>query len=363
MITKTKIGNRNESLDYLRGLAALGVMAYHLSLFSFGESDASTIIARVKIFAVSIFYVLSGLTLFIANHKKLYPDKKSVIDFYLKRFFRIFPLLWLAILFTYLLKSDPEMYTLKHLIVNITILPGMIRSDAFVANGAWSIGNELFFYVFFPFLFFLFQKNKKYFVLVITAIFAAFCLFTFKLMDPKINLGYQWFRYVNPFNQFFYFAIGICIAAFPKTKNAISKFAPLFIFLCLLVIAFYPANGEPVVLVTGITRIIISVVVICMCYLFYICDWKFLPAFIKKSLQFLGDTSYSIYILHPLIYIIVSKVASKYFSPNPYVIIAITVILSLILSNIVYKRFELYFMKLGKKVIENRNIGLVKNNL
>ena len=48
---------RYDSLDYLRGLAASGVMAYHMSLFTFGESDSSTFIARVKIYAVSIFYV------------------------------------------------------------------------------------------------------------------------------------------------------------------------------------------------------------------------------------------------------------------------------------------------------------------
>ena len=161
---------RNDSLDYLRGLAATGVMAYHLSLFTFGESDASTFIARIKIYAVSIFYVLSGLTLFIAN-SKLTPTKESLIVFYLKRFYRIFPLLWLATLFTYLLKSSPEMYTIKHLIVNITIIPGIIRSDAFMANGAWSIGNELFFYLFFPILFFLNKKNQAYFIVALAIIF------------------------------------------------------------------------------------------------------------------------------------------------------------------------------------------------
>lgn len=360
MKSNDQLIKRNDSLDYLRGLAATGVMAYHLSLFSFGESDASTVMARIKIFAVSVFYVLSGLTLFIANEKSLHLEKDSIINFYLKRFFRIFPLLWLATIFTYLLKYSPEMYTIKHLIVNISILPGMIRSDAFEANGAWSIGNELFFYVFFPALFFLYKKNTAYLKIAIAIIFAAFCLFTFKLLNPKINLGYQWFRYVNPFNQFFYFAIGILIATFKKPDIAFAKYAPILIVVCLLVIIFYPASGEPVILVTGVTRIVLSIFVIALCYLFYISNFNFLPNILKGFLKYLGETSYSLYILHPLVYIIVKNIAEKYFNPNAYAIIAVTVITSVVLSGFVYAGFEKYFMQLGKKVIGKRTLTVSK---
>ena len=345
---------RNDSLDYLRGLAATGVMAYHLSLFTFGESDASTFIARIKIYAVSIFYVLSGLTLFIAN-SKLTPTKESLIVFYLKRFYRIFPLLWLATLFTYLLKSSPEMYTIKHLIVNITIIPGIIRSDAFMANGAWSIGNELFFYLFFPILFFLNKKNQAYFIVALAIIFAAFVLFTFKLIDPTINLGFQWSYYVNPFNQFFYFAIGIFIATLPKATGWLKKAAPFLICLLIAGISLYPAKGEPVVLVTGITRLAISTLVILLCYVFYISDFNFLPDLVKKFLKYLGDTSYSIYLVHPLIYLILNSLSDRYLHLNPYMIIGLTVVLTLVVSKLVYEKFEKYFMARGKTHISNRS--------
>jgi peptidoglycan/LPS O-acetylase OafA/YrhL len=345
---------RNESLDYLRGLAATGVMFYHLSLFSFGESDASTFIARVKIYAVSIFYVLSGLTLYIANTKLLELTKNSLIEFYLKRFFRIFPLLWLATMFTYLLKSSPDMYTIKHLIVNITIVPGMLRADAFEANGAWSIGNELFFYVFFPVLFFIYKKSKAYLLLAVVLIFAAFCAFTFKLINPTINLGYQWSKYVNPFNQFFYFAIGIYIATFKKPVDWLVKLAPLLIVVCLAVIALYPQSGEPVVLVTGVTRLVLSAFVIAMCYLFYISEFNFFPSFLKKALKYLGDTSYAIYLIHPLVHIIVHSINEKYLHWNAYLVIAATVAITIPLSGVVYEHFEKYFMRLGKKTMDNR---------
>ena len=344
---------RYDSLDYLRGLAASGVMAYHMSLFTFGESDSSTFIARVKIYAVSIFYVLSGLTLYIAN-SKLKANKESISIFYLKRFFRIVPLLWLATIFTYLLKTNQDMYTIKHLIVNITVLPGMIRSDAFEANGAWSIGNELFFYVFFPVLFFLNKVKRIYFVAAVIVIFAAFALFTFKLLDPNITLGFQWFRYVNPFNQFFFFAIGIYIATLQKPPSWLIKWAPIFIILLLAGIILYPATGEPVILVTGVTRLVLSALTILMCYMFYISNFSFLPTLLKRFLKYLGDTSYSIYLLHPLIYLILKHLSDKYFAINSYALISATVLLTLVMSKIVYDQFEKYFMQMGKSVIDKK---------
>ena len=351
---------RNASLDYLRGLAATGVMLYHLSLFSFGESDASTLIARVKIYAVSIFYVLSGLTLFIANTKSLMLNKNSLVEFYLKRFFRIFPLLWLATFFTYLLKSSPEMYTIKHLIVNTMVLPGMIRSDAFEANGAWSIGNELFFYVLFPVFFFIYKKSNTYLLLAVVVIFAAFCVFTFKLIDPNINLGYQWSKYVNPFNQCFYFAIGIYMATFKKPIGWVVKFAPLLIVVCCAIIVLYPQSGEPVVLVTGITRLVLSAFVIAICYLFYMSEFNFFPSFLKTALKYLGDTSYAIYLIHPLVYMIVHGINEKYLHWSAYAEITITVAITIPLSGLVYQYFETYFMRLGKQTIDNRRAKIVK---
>ncbi len=344
---------RNDSLDYLRGLAASGVMAYHLSLFSFGESDASTLMARIKIYGVSIFYVLSGLTLCIAD-SKLQLNKQSLSVFYLKRFFRIFPLLWLATFFTYLLWYEPQMYSFKHLIVNTAILPGMIRPDALEANGAWSIGNELFFYLFFPVLFFLNAKRPSYFKIALIAIFAVFALFTFKLLDPSIQLGYQWSKYVNPFNQFFFFAIGMLMATLKKPSLLFVKWAPLLICLFFAAIIFYPASGEPIVLVTGITRLVLSFFTIVLCYLFYISDFHFLSLFIRNFFKYLGEASYSIYLIHPLVYLAMKHLSDAYLKLNVGVIITLTVVITLLLSKVVYEKFEKYFILKGKSVINKK---------
>jgi exopolysaccharide production protein ExoZ len=68
----TPLNTRIHSLDYLRGLAALGIMLYHYSMWTFNKKfDAGDLIQRIGIFGVPIFYILSGLTLHVIYHNRL----------------------------------------------------------------------------------------------------------------------------------------------------------------------------------------------------------------------------------------------------------------------------------------------------
>ncbi|WP_367892016.1 acyltransferase family protein, partial [Rodentibacter pneumotropicus] len=57
--------NRISSLDYLRGLCSFSIMIYHYMLWTGYKVDANDFISRMGIYGVSIFYILSGLTLYI----------------------------------------------------------------------------------------------------------------------------------------------------------------------------------------------------------------------------------------------------------------------------------------------------------
>jgi len=65
--------NRLNSLDYLRGIAAFGIMIYHYSSWTFGRFHADNFMGRVGVYGVAIFYVLSGLTLFHVYHEIMKP--------------------------------------------------------------------------------------------------------------------------------------------------------------------------------------------------------------------------------------------------------------------------------------------------
>lgn len=74
--------NRLYNLDYLRGFAAFGIMIYHYSSWSLGNFTADSFMGRIGVYGVSVFYVLSGLTLFYVYKNKMKPTVQDVIYFF-----------------------------------------------------------------------------------------------------------------------------------------------------------------------------------------------------------------------------------------------------------------------------------------
>ncbi|MCF0041858.1 acyltransferase family protein [Dyadobacter fanqingshengii] len=335
---------RIHSLDYLRGLAALGIMFYHMHLLNFGETDASSPLAVIKIYAVAIFFILSGLTLY-----KVYFDSfntNGIRTFFIKRILRIVPLLWLATILTFLLSE--ESYTLKKMAVNMLVLPGILKPEMFVANGAWSIGNELGFYVLFPVILLLTQRNVNYLILLLIAFLIPFFYFTYIVLDPASTLGAQWSKYVSPLNQFVFFLVGMGLGALRKPHPALVKFAPYFASVVVIALFTYPVQGEPIQLAAGNNRIVFSALTTLLCYLIYIADFSFLPASVQWGLSTLGEISYSVYLIHPIVFVLTRIALGNIAVSQPYLLIGITITASLIVSYFLYQYFEKYFMGLAK---------------
>lgn len=151
--TNLTASKRVQSLDYLRGITAVCVMLYHFVVWTKGPLNVETFLGKAGIYGVSVFYILSGLTLCLV-YKKRALSWKSSNEFAIKRLFRIFPLLWLSIGLTILLKYYqhkplPDYWLLW---LNSTGLFGFLHPGAYISTGAWSIGNELVFYTLFPFM-------------------------------------------------------------------------------------------------------------------------------------------------------------------------------------------------------------------
>ena len=68
---------------------------YHFFSWSYGHYDASTFLGKLGIYGVSVFYVPSGLTLYLVYGDRLHLH--TVKGFFIKRVFRILPLVWLHI--------------------------------------------------------------------------------------------------------------------------------------------------------------------------------------------------------------------------------------------------------------------------
>ncbi|WP_143530088.1 acyltransferase family protein, partial [Rodentibacter trehalosifermentans] len=140
------MGNRISSLDYLRGLCAFSIMIYHYMLWTGYKVDANDFISRMGIYGVSVFYILSGLTLYIVYKDRNFLDKSEWLSFFKKRVLRILPLFSLVTILTFCLSRNFSYLSFKILFLNITGLFSIFSSSEYIATGGWSIENELFFY-------------------------------------------------------------------------------------------------------------------------------------------------------------------------------------------------------------------------
>jgi exopolysaccharide production protein ExoZ len=341
--------NRLYNLDYLRGFAAFGIMIYHYLSWTIGDFKSDTFMGRFGVYGVSIFYILSGLTLYHVYYERMKFEKADIASFFKKRIFRIFPLLWL-VTFTSILFSR-KLPDFANLLLNLSGLFGFVSWDTYFSAGVWSVGNELVFYAFFPFFVLFMKRIKPLMVLSTLVILGIYLYFTFVKITPDLTLSEQWKNYVNPLNQVFLFLGGFLIGFFFHDTKIRNSIVLTLIILTITTFAFYHATGDIINIVTGVNRLFFTLCCFLVCICFYKSSFKF-PKFIHNPLILLGEASYSVYLLHPIVWVLTgffSKLFGKYIFCFPVSArLILSVLLTLIISYYVYQYFEKYFMKLGR---------------
>lgn len=311
-------------------------MVYHLVYWEYKSVDPNSFLGKAQFYGVSIFYVLSGLTMYHVYFKKM-EGWKEVKTFFIKRVFRIYPLLWLVTGATILLgMARPSLFTI---FLNFTGLFGIIRPYDYIGTGIWSIGNELAFYLLFPFLVFTAKGSKLLFYSLLLATLGVYIYCAYTLH------GDYWKDYVNPLNQAFLFAAGFFIG-WSKMK-ARGGSAILFILIGLALFILTPASSD-LDLITDETRLIFTALCIVICIGFYKLRFEF-PKFLHWPLSKIGEASYSIYLIHPLVAFGLGLVFNK-FPADPLVKVITGVIATLVISYAVYVTIEKYFIRKGKEI-------------
>jgi peptidoglycan/LPS O-acetylase OafA/YrhL len=113
---------------------------------------------------VSFFFILSGFVLGYSYHDKILSGEVKFSQFWLARFARIYPLHLLTLLIAIPLsfKGDATEW-INRFVLNIFLIQSFVPSDDiyFYFNSvSWSISDEWFFYVMFPFLVFLMLRRR-----------------------------------------------------------------------------------------------------------------------------------------------------------------------------------------------------------
>ena len=349
---------RIEALDYLRGILAFSVMFYHYRGWSKLEFvyPFDQLLDRLGIYAVVTFYIISGASLAIVYSQRS-VDRKFMAEYLAKRFLRIAPLFWLATTLTifnnYQITPKPASIPLPQTLwLNYTLTFGWLKPNAYIATGAWSIGNELVFYSVFPFLLLALSRSRKVFAILVASSVLIGLGFSFYGMTASVSLAEQWSTYVNPLNQFYFFAVGAAIGvAAVGLRQRISPIWLAAAFVAAWVaFTFWPVEDGQIFVVTGFERILFSLLCFVLCYA--VAAWRkpFHPL-AASVLGYLGTASYSIYLLHPIIFnrmIYINRVA-KFGLTAGQVAFGVAMPLSLIAAGLCYKFLEKPFMRLGKK--------------
>ena len=144
---------RADQLTFTRFIAAVSIVVFHFGkgAFPFNLFPLNVLFQRAEL-AVSYFFVLSGFVMVLAYSKS---ETITPRVFFLNRLARIYPAYLLALLgMTAFHLISPYPSDFRGFILNVTMIQSWIPGYALSFNGpGWSLSVELFFYLFFPFLF------------------------------------------------------------------------------------------------------------------------------------------------------------------------------------------------------------------
>jgi len=348
------ITNRIESLDWLRGLMAIAIMFYHLTCWHISPLDSSYFLGRLGIYGFSVFFVLSGLSMAIVCSGFI-VNKQTAISFYLRRIFRIWPLLWICVALVTippLLKGN-EVPTAK-VLINVTTLFGFISPGSYINTGAWSIGNEMVYYALTPPLLMSYERSRiKGNGLLALSFFVAL-LFAFVLLNPQKPLADQWLTYINPFNNIFLYVAGIAIYYNLRDVDINPALVTALFGMSIAVFMFYPVAGDQIAITTGFNRILFllaSISLVCAFYRFS--QYSLVPRIIQYPLEQFGIATYGVYLLHPIVSSYANGAMKRIGVQDSAVVFAFVVVLTPVLALASFNMFEKRIMKYGKAITGN----------
>jgi peptidoglycan/LPS O-acetylase OafA/YrhL len=293
-------------LDHLRFFAAVLVMLQH-GLNDFGASEALKAGKSPDFFSVwvengrigvTLFLVLSGFLFTIIT--KAGSNEILYGTFIYNRFLRIFPLL-IVVFFMLLTAGRGQMQGID--ILNLIFLqlnignPDTGFGNEYLPVGPlWTIAVEFQFYLIFPFLIIFYRKyGVKYFVGLI------FVMIGLRLMIWNIVP----FAYTNLYHTIIgrldQFLVGMILGVIYLQRNKIYFKNPIWLVSFLLIFTFLLKFNE-VNMFKGVLGFTLEGIAWCVIILAYL-DMKLkIPLLIEKSLTKLGELSFSLYLLHLLVF-------------------------------------------------------------
>lgn len=353
-------------LTSLRFFFAIMIFAFHLDIIIHESNSDILKWLHVSIFkegfiGVSFFFLLSGFILAYNYKESLLTKTQSRHSFFVARFARIYPLHILCFLFALPFGIDSISNTgdlIKNIILNITLTQSFSFNPETIFSfnsPSWSISNEMFFYILFPFLLYpITYLTKHRFRYISLLIFISIIpLLIFYISKSECDFFDQLF-YINPFMRIFDFILGILVFNLYeniKNKRYISSvnFTYLEIFslaILLLFLLFSPHIPQ------GYRFSCYYWLPISLLILTFSFQKGVISSLLShKKLIFLGEISFGFYMIHLLVIRYLYLIFDPYLKNNYIagIMIIIALSLTLLFSVLSFKFYETPANKYLKK--------------
>jgi peptidoglycan/LPS O-acetylase OafA/YrhL len=310
--------SRLQVLDSLRAIAAMAVIIFHTTAYQFNFGR----------YGVQLFFIISGFVIF-----KTVESANTAKEFVIKRFFRLYPAYWVAIIITTIAVnffSTTKHVSIKEFLFNLTMLQEHFKIEN-IDWSYWSLTPELFFYfymtvlIFFKWVKFIFPVCAAWMVIIL-------CNYFF-----KIETHFIWIKFFNIRHGQLFIAGIMFYRIFYSKGNVVYNYIMLAAtFLTSLLV--YSAQY-------GLRDMAIAIPLFYSLFLLFITGkLEFLKL---RPLIFIGNISYPLYLIHQRISL---TIIEHYDYTSHYALVALLILVFIVIAYFIHLLIEIPGQKLGKKL-------------
>lgn len=332
---------RIQLLDYGRFFAAMAVVLFHYFYAGIQEGKITSIsyipdvvdIVKYGYLGVAFFFMISGYVIFFS------AKNRSASQFIVSRAVRLYPVFWVAIIFTsicaLLWGGETMMVYPSMILANITMLaPAFDRG--FVDVVYWTLVYELEFYALICLLLFLGFKHQLEAILLAWPFIIVIAFYFEK--DHLPFLG----------NYFCYFSAGTILAMMKEKKTAFRYTSLLLILYLSLIFSIEKATSVSISKDIFYSYNLIVAIVITFYLFFILINSEVLSNVNLYGSRLLGGLTYPIYLIHAHFgYMMITQFSTEKNKLEIYILtISGVLFISYFIHVYVEKRYEQHWRKL-----------------